>query len=264
MKTLKLILVAVSMATLSQIRAQTAEEVVEKHVKAIGGREKLNAVKTLKMSGKFTVQGTELPTIVYFKRLNSIRHEMTFQNMTMLEVYDSKTKSGWYIQPMQGDKNAQKMESEQETEFAEEAESLIGPLTNYKEKGQSIELIGKEDMEGTEVYKIMLTKKNKNVAYYFIDASTYMVLKESSKTKFQDKEIEAESYFSNYKTFDGVTLATTEEDKQGGELITQTHMEKVEVNAPVDDALFLMPARVEPKETPKTEEKKDEKKSGGK
>jgi hypothetical protein len=264
MKTLKSILVALSILAVSGIQAQTADEIVEKHVKAIGGREKLNGVKSLKMTGKFTVQGTELPTVVYFKRQNSIRHEMTLQNLTIIEAYDSKTNTGWYVQPMEGDKNAQKMEQEQVTEFAEEAEDLIGPLTNYKEKGQTVELIGKEDLEGTEVYKIMLTKKNKNVSYFFIDASTYMILKEASKMKFQDKEIEAESYYSNYKTFDGITLATTQEDKQGGQLVTQTHMDKVEVNLPVDDALFVMPPRVEVKDAPKTEEKKDEKKSGGK
>jgi hypothetical protein len=264
MKTLKSILAAMAFIAVSASQAQTADEIVEKHVKAIGGREKLNAVKSLKMTGKFTVQGTELPTTVYFKRLNSIRHEMTLQNLTMIEAYDSKSKTGWYVQPMEGDKNAQKMEQEQVTEFAEEAEDLIGPLTNYKEKGQIVELIGKEDMEGTEVYKIMLTKKNKNVTYYFIDAATYMVLKEASKMKFQDKEIEGESFFSNYKTFDGISLATTQEDKQGGQLVTQTHMDTVEVNVAVDDALFLMPARIEPKDAPKTDEKKDEKKNGGK
>jgi hypothetical protein len=110
----------------------------------------------------------------------------------------------------------------------------------------------------------MLTKKNKDVSYYFIDASSYMILKESSKMKFQDKEIEAESYFSNYKVTDGITFATTEEDKQGGQLVTQTHMETVVVNGPVDDALFVMPPRVEVKDAPKTDDKKEVKKDGGK
>jgi len=263
MKTLKVILVALFIAAFGGIKAQTAEEIVEKHVKAIGGREKLNGVKTLKMTGKFSVQGMEMTTTVYFKRLNSIRQDIIFQNMTITQAYDSKSKTGWKVQPMEGDKNAHKMEQEEMTSMEEEGETLIGPLTNYKEKGQTIEFVGKEDMEGTEVFKIMLTKKNKDVSYFFIDASTYMILKETSKMKFQDKEIEAESYYSNYKLFDGITLATTEEDKQGGQLVTQTHMEAVEINQPVEDALFVMPPMVEVKDA-KPEEKKEEKKGGGK
>jgi hypothetical protein len=128
---------------------------------------------------------------------------------------------------------------------------MVGPLTNYKEKGSTVELIGKEDMEGTEVFKIMLTKKNKDVVYYYIDASTFLILKETSKVKFQDKEIEAETYYSNYKTINGITLATTSEQKSGGQLQEQITMDKIEFDVPMDDALFAMPA-----EDAKKEEKK--------
>jgi hypothetical protein len=237
-------------ATVS-VSSQTAEEIVNKNVKAMGGKDKLNAIKSMKMSGKLKVQGMELPMTMYLKKPNTMRSETTVQGMNIISAYESKSKTGWMINPLSGDKKAQKMNQEQTTEMEDTGDMMVGPLTNYKEKGSTVELIGKEDMEGTEVFKIMLTKKNKDVVYYYIDASTFLILKETSKVKFQDKEIEAETYYSNYKTINGITLATTSEQKSGGQLQEQITMDKIEFDVPMDDALFAMPA-----EDAKKEEKK--------
>ena len=242
MKILKFVYLSLMLLSVAGASAQTAEEIVDKHVKAIGGKEKLNAIKSLKMSGKMQVQGMEIPMVMFLKTPNSMRSESTIQGMTMVSAYDSKSKTGWYTNPMSGDKTAQKMNQEQTTEMEDIGDMIVGPLTNYKEKGGTIEFIGKDDMEGTEVLKLMLTKKNKDVVYYFLDASSYLILKESSKTKFQDKEIESETYYSNYKTINGVTLATTTEQKSGGQLQEQISMDKVEIDVPMDETLFVLPA----------------------
>jgi hypothetical protein len=240
------------------LSAQTADEIVEKYVKAIGGREKLNAIKTVKITGKMSAQGMDMPFVSYIRRPNSIRMEITVQGMAIINAYDSKTKSGWYISPMGGDKSPQKMNPEQTTDMGQSAEEQIcSPLVNYKAEGATIELIGKEDLEGVEVYKIMMTKKNKDVVYYSIDASTFLILKEASKIKFQDKEIEAESFYSNYKTFGGITFPCTMEAKEGGQLQTQFSTDKIEVDAVLDDALFVMPP------TDVKDQKAEPAKSGG-
>jgi hypothetical protein len=254
MKTLKLFSIVLMMSFLNAGHAQTADEIIEKHVKAIGGREKLNAIKTVKMTGKLSVQGMEIQMTMYFRQPNSMRTESVVQGMTMVNAFDDKTKTGWYTNPMSGDKTPQKMNQEQTTSMEETSEMIVGPLTNYKEKGGTVDLIGKEDLEGTEVYKLMLTKRNKNVVYYFLDVSTYLILKETTKTKFEDKEIETESYYSNYKNINGVMLAGTQEEKEGGQLQSQINLDKIELDVPLLDELFVMPA-VEAKD-PKAGEKK--------
>jgi hypothetical protein len=248
---LKYICFSLALLAAVHVSSQTAEEIVDKNVKAMGGKDKLNAIKSMKMSGKLKVQGMELPMTMYLKKPNTMRSETTVQGMNIISAYESKSKTGWMINPLSGDKKAQKMNQEQTTEMEDIGDMMVGPLTNYKEKGSAIELIGKEDLEGTEVYKIMMTKKNKDVVYYFIDASSFLILKEASKVKFQDKEIEAETYYSNYKTNNGITLAATSEQKSGGQLQEQITMDKIEFDVPMDDALFVMPA-----EDTKKEEKK--------
>jgi hypothetical protein len=254
MKTLKFLCLSLLLVASIGAQAQTAEEIVAKHVKALGGKDKLNAIKSLKMSGKMHVQGMDIPITMYLKTPNSMRTESTVQGMTMISAYDSKSKSGWYTNPMSGDKTPQKMNQEQTTEMEDIGDMIVGPLTNYKEKGGAVELIGKEDLEGIEVFKLMLTKKDKNVVYYFLDATSFLILKESSKTKFQDKEIESETFYSNYKTFNDITLATSTEQKSGGQLEEQTTMDKVEFDPVMEDVLFAMPP-AENKEVKKDEKK---------
>ncbi|MFI5151368.1 MAG: hypothetical protein ACHQRM_16685 [Bacteroidia bacterium] len=242
----------------ARLAAQTADEITDKYVKAIGGREKINALKSAKFTMKMNVQGMEIPMTTYLKHPGSLRTETTFQGHTAIMVYDGKSQTGWNLNPMQGDTIPQKMNAEQVTESQEMAEEVVASsLVNYKTAGATLELIGKEDMEGVDVYKLMLTKKNKTVVYYSLDASSYLILKETTKTKFQDKEIESESFFSNYKSYNGIMMAGTTEIKEHGELQLQFSVEKAELDIPLSDDLFAKPAN------PSKAKTAEPKKSGG-
>ena len=41
---------------------------------------------------------------------------------------------------------------------------------DYKAKGNTVELMGKEDVEGTPAYKLKVTKKSGNIEYDYLDA----------------------------------------------------------------------------------------------
>ena len=63
--------------------AQTADEVIEKNIQARGGREKMKAVQSLRMTGKIMVgPGIEAPFVRETARPNKIRLEFTIQGMT--------------------------------------------------------------------------------------------------------------------------------------------------------------------------------------
>jgi hypothetical protein len=121
---------------------------------------------------------------------------------------------------------------------------LSGNLMDYKSKGHSIELLGKEDLEGTEVYKLKLNKKSGDVEYNYIDASTYLVIKSESIIKMQGQEAKSSQMMSNYKAVDGLMFPfTIEQDNPmmgGNSSVTFT---SIVVNAPVDESKFKMPAK---------------------
>ena len=171
-----------------------------------------------------------------------MRTETEIQGLKMIQAYNSADSVGWSINPMGGDKKAHKMNDEQRKEMSQENDKLESPLMDYKTKGHVAELLGKEDLDGDEVYKVMLTKKSGNISYYYIDAQSYLIWKEESRIKFKDREYTGETYFSNYVTQDGITSARTIENYNDGKVTMQMNIEKMEYNSKFDDKLFVMPA----------------------
>lgn len=238
MKNLKLFIVLSCSAFFAQ--AQTVDEVIDKTVQAMGGKEKIKAIQSAKTEIKMKTQMFEFPTVAYIKKDGSMRSETEIQGLKIIQAYNSADSSGWSVNPMQGDSKAHKMNDEQRKDMKDE-NRLESPLMEYKQKGHSAELLGKEDLEGDEVYKIMLIKKNGNITYFYIDAQNYLIWKEESKIKYQDREYTNETYFSNYVTQDGITSARTIENYNDGKVTMQMNIEKMEYNQKFDDTLFKMP-----------------------
>ena len=234
----KLIFVLLFIASSSV--AQTVDEVVAKHIEAMGGSAKLAAVKSMKITSSMDMMGMKLPIVSTIVDGKASRSEVTFQGMTQIMVSEGET--GWYISPFQGKTEPEKA-NEEMLKQAKEERDICGPLFNYKEKVNKVELVGREELEGTDVFKLKITRPTGDVSYQYIDASNYFLLKETSKQKFQDKEVESERILSNYKMVDGMNYPFTVEMRQAGESTGQIlTVETVEVNPKVDESIFKMPA----------------------
>jgi len=219
---------------------QTVDDIIAKHIQARGGMDKLNAAKTIRMTGKMTVgPGMEAPVVLEQKRPNSIRIEFTIQGMTGTMAYDGK--AGWSLIPFSGKKDPEPM-GEDDLKEAEEQADLDGPLVNYKEKGNKVELIGKQQVEGTDAYKVKATLKDGTVQYEYLDADSYLVIKEESKRTIRGVERETESTIGDYKKVEGVMYPCSIESSAKGESQKQkVTIEKIEVNPPIDDSRFKIP-----------------------
>lgn len=235
--------------------AQSADEIINKHIEALGGKEKLSNLKTMKMMASIEIApNMKAPMTLYFVNNKSVRTELEIQGMKMIQVMDGD--SGWYIQPFSGKKDPERMDAEMVRETKDETD-LTGSLFDYKTKGHSVELIGKEDMEGTETYKFKVTKKSGDVEYVFLDGSSYLVLKETSKHKFKDKEVESETLYSNYKNVEGIMCPFYVENREVGKGQGQAmNIDAIEVNPKVDLAMFKMPAKGASETTTAPTEKK--------
>jgi hypothetical protein len=221
---------------------QTREEIISKYLDAIGGKANWDKLKTVKMTGNIDIgPNMKAPFTLYLKDKTKSRFELEFQGMKMIQALDGD--SGWKVVPFQGKLDPERMSPEEVKDGKTQAD-FTGDLYNWKEKGSQVELLGKEDMEGTECYKLKVTKKDGDVTYIFLDATTYLPLKESRKIKMQDKEMETASVPSNYKKVGAYTFPFTIE-MRGGEEAAQgqaLNIETVEVNVPIAEDLFKMPA----------------------
>lgn len=230
--------------------AQTADELIEKNIQAKGGREKLQAIKTLRISGKVTMgPGMEAPMTMEMARPDKLRTEFVIQGMTGVQTYDGK--EGWTLMPFMGKTDPEPISGSQLESIKEQAD-FDGLLVDYKAKGHQVELAGKEDLEGTPAYKLKVTKKNGDIGYYWLDAESFLEMKASGKTNVNGQDIEGETWFGNYKEAGGVVFAHSVENKAvgmpGSMVIT---FDKIEVNPDLPDGRFGKPEAAKPAGAPK-------------
>lgn len=236
--------------------AQTVDEIIAKNVDARGGLDKLKSVKTMRMSGKMTVgPGIEAPISMEMKRPNNVRMEITFQGNTGVQAYDGK--DGWAISPFSGKKEPEPMSADDLKE-AEEQADMDGPLVDYKAKGHAVELVGKEKVEGSEVYKIKVALKNGDTRYLYIDADSFLEIKSESKRTVRGSEVELETTIGDYKEVGGLLVPHSFQSGAKGRPEKQNiTVDKVELNPALDDTRFKMPASPKP-EAPKPETPKQD------
>jgi len=216
------------------------------------GLDKMKDVETLTVHGKSVTMGQEFPFTMYKKRPDKFRLEVPIQGATMIQVYSDN--SGWMVMPWTGTTDPKDMTADQLKGFKKETD-FEGPLYNWKEKGNKVELMGKEDMEGSEVYVIKVTDTDNDITTYYMDAENFVVLKTKTKTTMRGQEVESETYFSNYQEQDGFVMAHSIEVKNNGQTGQSMELTEIIYNEPVDDKLFVKPAPA-PKAEPAVEEKK--------
>jgi hypothetical protein len=220
--------------------AQTAEEIVAKYVKTVGGPAKIQAVKTLRRSGKFTGGGGFEATILEEnKRANMVRQEFSLQGLTAINAYDGKT--GWKIEPWQGKKDPEPLGEEELKQILEDSD-FDGPLINYQQKGNKLEYVGMEPVEGTDAFKLRLTRANGDVRYYYMDTDYYVPIKIDTKRMIRGAEREYETSLGDYKEVDGWYLPhSIESNVKGSPNRAKVTYEKIEANVPIDDSRFHLP-----------------------
>lgn len=233
---------ALSWLGVSSLRAETLEEILERHFAALGGKEKIAAVQTVRMVGTQSFGPQQAGFQMAWKRPNQLRLEFQLQGMTGIQAYDGK--QAWMVMPFLGKNDPEAMSEEDTRDFAEQADLVEGPLFNWKEKGHQLELLGRESLEGTEAWKLKLTKKNGDVSILWLEAESYLLIKSSGKRKRGDQEIDFEADFGDYKQVDGLLFAHTIEQKRKGAPAGSTiTLERIELNVPIDSSLFEMPAK---------------------
>ncbi|MFH0990048.1 MAG: outer membrane lipoprotein-sorting protein [bacterium] len=233
-----LTILCVLAALVSMAVAQTLDEVLEKNYAAKGGLEKIKSILSAESKGKVSVMGMELPISLKQKRGNKLRIESDFQGMTIVQAYDGQ--KAWMVMPMTGSTEPQDAPEEMAEGFEDQAD-MDGHLVDWKEKGYTLDLIGKEDVEGTEAYHVKVTTKKGKIRDYYIDAKTNLEMKVKAKVSRQGQELEVESIFGNYKPVNGVMMAFSVEQRAMGQIQSQISIDTVLVNVEIPDSLFTKP-----------------------
>ena len=228
--------------------AETAEEIVAKYVQNVGGMGKIQAVKTLRRTGKFIGDGGfEARVVQENKRGNLVREEFSMQGLTGINAYDGKT--GWKVQPWRGKKDPEPMGEEEMKGILEDSD-FDGPLVNYQQKGNKVEFAGMDEVEGTDVFKLKATLPNGDVFCYYMDTDHYVPIKVETKRMVRGAEREYETMLGDYKEVSGWYLPfASESGVKGSQDRSQVVYAKIEANVPIADSRFSKPVtgNTEPK-----------------
>jgi len=249
----KILIGLVSIAFATPLVAQappsmTADEVIARYIKTIGGMDKIQAVKSLRRVGKYTGGGGFEATVVQEnKRPDFVREEFSLQGMTGINAWDGKT--GWKIDPFGGKKDAEALSEDEMRGIVEDAD-FDEPLVNYREKGNKVELVGMDQIEGTDVYKLKLTLKSGDVRTYYMDTDTFVPIRMDEKRTIRGTETETETNLGDYKEVAGWFMPFAIESGTKGQDKGKITYDHIDANVPIDDSRFAKPVTGAPSPTP--------------
>lgn len=223
--------------------AQTVDELITRHTDARGGHEKLKAIQTLKITRTVATPFTSVKMTIFKKRPDLIRWEQTPRGQTVPVPRAVNATGAW-------DTNQGKVVPRPEA-LANEAREIDGDfdglLVDWKAKGHVVALDGKDG----PAYKLKVTTKGGTVRYVYLDAKTYLETRQTGRVslgpdpKTNERRFNEVAFtFSDWREVNGVKFPfAVDEDRTGGG-ITQSfaiYTEKIEVNVPMEDAIFAPP-----------------------
>jgi hypothetical protein len=236
MKMVKTCLALVIMLTaFSQVRAQTADDIINKYFDAIGGKDKIAQIKSIHMENTVEAMGGEGPSTITILNGKGYRLDSEVNGSKITQVFTDK--GGWMINPFMGGTTPQAI-PEDVYKQSKERLDVGGPLFNYAAKGTKVALDGTE----AGAYKLKVTTADSVDMELFIDSASYNLVKVVSSATMMGQTMDVTTTFSDFKKSDfGVVFPNTTEISYGGQFDITSKVKKLEINQPVDPAIFEMP-----------------------
>jgi hypothetical protein len=214
-------------------KAQNADEIMEKHAKAIGGVENWNKIKTLKMVGSMSIQGMDISMTQTTEIGKASRTDISAMGMNGFTIITNKT--GWMYMPMQGGTKIDTMKPDMVRAGQRQLDVKGNQMLDYKTAGNKIEYIGKDTVNNAPCYKIKVTDKDGNESTSFFDVATYYLVRTESKMKQDDQEMEIAVAYSDYKKLEDGIVMPMSMTAQGAEIVFKS----IEINKPVGKDVFM-------------------------
>ena len=215
------------------IHAQTADDIINKHLDAIGGKDKLEQITSMVTESSVNVMGNDAPATTTLLTGKGYKIEMEANGQKVVQTITDK--GGWAINPFQGSASATAMPDDQYKGM--EGTIYVDPFLDYAAHGSKVELKG---IDGG-AYKIVLTNKDNIVSTYYIDQTTYYLTKLTRTVNVMGNDAEVTSSFSDQRKTDfGITVPYAMGIDYGQFQLAYT-VKKVTVNGTVDPSVFDMP-----------------------
>ncbi len=244
---IKHLLLVVAVLGISLAKAQTAEEIIDKYFENTGGKTKWTALQGIKISAKLNQGGMEIPLDIYQLKDGRQMQVVNFQGKEIKQgVYDGSSLWSHNFMNMK----AEKSDAESTANFKLDIGEFPDPFLTYKERGLKVELLGKESIDGSEAYKIKLTKKPimvdgkpaDNIMFYFFDVENFVPLMMETEVKAGPaKGMISQVKYSDYQEVGGLMMPFSMAQGSKGGPSQPISVINIEINPKVDDKAFKYP-----------------------
>ena len=215
------------------------DDIINKNIDAVGGKDVLSKITSATFQGAANAMGNDYPITVIIVNGKGFKSTTSINDTDIIQCVTDT--GGWMVNPMMGQTSAQAIPADQ-LKAMKAVLYIGGPLVDYKDKGYSAELAGREDVAGQSNYKVRLFDNQGTEVVYYINPQTYLVSKTVATAKMAGQVATIPSAFSAYKKTDiGYTMAYAVATTNMGYDITITYT-AVEFNKDVDPTTFDMPA----------------------
>lgn len=211
-------------------QAQTVDEVINKYIAAVGGKENLSKIQNVISEGTFNVRGTDIGFT-----MTTVNNKLSRQDISVMGTngfFMVTDKEGWTYMPSQGMEEPEPMTSDQLEEGFSELD-IAGPLVGYAAKGNKVELLGKEAVNGTECYKIKVTPAKGKEQTFFIDSVSSMIVRSKKMGNANGDEVEVQADYSDYRNVEGVKMSYKMDLPEGTLLF-----KSIKVNQPIPESAY--------------------------
>ena len=226
--------------------AQTADEIVEKYLSAIGGRAALAKIKSRHATGTaaFSSPAGDLPgTIEVFaqppnKSRTLLKLDLSLAGMgtaTVDQRFDGE--SGYVMDSLQGNRDitGNQLENLKNAMFP-------SPFLDYKERGATVEFVRKEQVGGRDTFVLLLKPKVGSTLQCFIDAESSLIVKTIVVVNIPQAggDVQQTTEFLDYRDQDGIKIPFELRNSSAVQAYT-IKLTKAEHNVDLDPKMFSKP-----------------------
>ncbi|MEI8224871.1 MAG: hypothetical protein WCG82_02990 [Bacteroidota bacterium] len=228
----KLVFLLTGLIAVAVINAQSLEEIVKNYSVAMKS-DKLSGVTSIKISGKMSAMGMEMPMVMFMKNPDKIKVTYSFNGQDMVSVFDGE--KGYMINPMMGSSDPVELTGDQLTQV-QKNNAFRNELFNYFKNGQ-LTLEGQENVNDKPAFKLKANVGSSPI-YMFLDKESYMLVKTSVTVDQMGTSMNVDSYMTDYVDIDGVVMPKKTTAMANGMEAAVITFDKIEVNIPMEDSVF--------------------------
>jgi outer membrane lipoprotein-sorting protein len=217
------------------IFSQSLDEIVKNYSAAMKTSQLAN-VKTIKITGKMSAMGMEMPMTMFMKNPNKIKVVYSISGQQMVSVFDGV--KGYTMNPMTGSTTPVELTGEQ-LKQVQNNNVFQNEVINYHKTGK-LTLEGEESVNGKPAFRIKAAVEGGNPIYMSIDKGTYLLVKSSTKVSQMGQEMTVDSFMSDHTDTQGVVMPKKTTASSGGMEMAVISFDKIEVNIPIEDSEFTI------------------------